>query len=365
MKAVLAAGAFLLGSLSLASPIPTWAQAKAPGTSPESETRRLIAPFAAVTPTGIIEIQGEESRKWTDPFGGSVNAEMIGLSGALIGLEVEGEPMAYPLAGVSPVDREYVRRVLESRGQSRLYPGTTDPQDEAATMRLTPREWEEKLSSWTATAMKTRTAEGLSSVREHIRNVCDPAALSALTTLIRRNLPDAIRTAMVEAIGHVGGDEATKALVGLAATDSSGAVRASAAWALCDSGSNQVAMEVFAKELRKRETREIALMSLAMTGIADRSDSDSEMEDALWESLIDMLVVKQPVTVPYYVWQSWGYAYASPGGGHSHFHFHSRRIWKTFFVPVPCELAHRILVKKSGHDYGYDRNAWRQWYHER
>jgi hypothetical protein len=146
-------------------------------------------------------------------------------------------------------------------------------------------------------------------------------------------------------------------------------VRASAAWALCHSEESEKVLDEFARVLRKKQSRDAALMGLAMTDIMSHSDSVSESGDAVLDTLIDILVVKQPIKVPYYVWSSSGYAHAKPkalgGGFHAHFHARIERQKRTFFVPIPCELARKILVKTSGHDYGYDRQAWRRWYDER
>jgi hypothetical protein len=36
---------------------------------------------------------------------------------------------------------------------------------------------------------------------------------------------------------------------------------------------------------------------------------------------------------------------------------HAERVW----VPVPCVIAHDMLVRQSGYDYGYDRKNWSEW----
>jgi hypothetical protein len=312
-------------------------------------------------PSGALRIAGERSRVWKDAFGNSIQGRMLGISGATIFLVVEDEPVACPLAVFSVGDREYVRSVLRSCGHADLFPGVSDPDDEAAKLVLTKQQWQKRLEQWSNAVIAAQRNPGEAEAsRKHLRNVRDPNALDPLRSLVASGKNDAVRTACVEAIAGIGGPEAVRILVTVATTDRSAEVRASGLWALCNLKDPQPALSEFAKYVSVRRFRDAALVSLCGSGIL-RPLGRYDPPPQIVETLIDVLVVQQPVAVPYYVWS--GY-YIRHGSGYSAGFTGPGVRTKWFRVPVPCEIARKMLVQQSGQDYGYDREAWRRWYEE-
>jgi len=312
-----------------------------------------------VEPTGLLPIEGEPSRTWKNAFGGSVEARLVGLFAATIWLEGEADPVCFPLAWFGDEDREYVRAVLHSRGQAGLFPGVHDPEDEAAQLTRTRQEWERQLDRWSRTFVAAhRTGQDFQEVRQHLRNVRDPNALAPLAALVVRANPDALRTALVEAIAGIGGPEAVRQVVKLASTDRSGAVRASAVWALCQLKDPLPALDEFVKYLSVQQYRDPALLGLCAANLLRPTTSyDSP---PVVTALIEILVVQE--RVPYVVWQISDTGWVPRGGSRWGRHISGKVETKWLRVPVPCELARRLLVEHSGRDYGYDRQAWQQWY---
>jgi hypothetical protein len=313
-------------------------------------------------PTGAVRIAGEKLRDWKDAFGNSMRGRLLGLSGATIVLQVEDEPLVCALALFSLEDREYVRSVLRSCGQADLFPGVSDPRDEAAKLALTKPQWQTQLERWNKAVMAAQQApREAEAAWKHLRNVRDANALEPLATLTSRRTDDAVRTACVEAIAGIGSPEAVRALVKLATTHASGPVRASAVWALCYLKDPLAALDEFARYLRVDRFRDPALICLRATGLV-RPLGYKDPPPQIVKTLIDILWVQERVAVPYYYWSS--REIRTPKGGYSgHFHYHKGLKW--FPVPLPCEMARKTLVEASGQDYGYDRQAWRRWYEER
>jgi hypothetical protein len=327
------------------------------------------SPLSQLNPSGALQIDGKVARDWTDPLGKSIHARLSGIYGATIFLEVEGEekPMAYPLAGVNREDREYVRSVLRSCGHPELFPGVSNSSDEAANLVLNKDQWQKQLERWTKVILAAkRIPLDAEESRKHIRNIRDPNALEPLTSMIAKQSDDSVRTAYVEAIAGIGGRKATSLLVKLAATDDSGGVRASATWALCSLKDPSEALSEYAKYIPVKQFRDSTLTSLCMTGLI-RPLNTYDYPPQVTEKLIDVLIMNQPIDVPYYVW--WGYdtgwvphsdGKAYGVGRRALYHIQRRNM--RFFIPVPCEIARKLLVDQSGQDYSYDQAAWRHWY---
>ena len=314
---------------------------------------------------GPFREQPEPARTWNDVFGNSIEGRFLGLIAATVILEVENQPVACPLVGLNADDRDYVRSWLEARGQRQLFPGATNPEDEAAPLRMPPSRWRTQLKQWgkavraKGPGRKPETAEA---ARNHIRNICDPNALEPLRETLTRDADDAVRTACIEALARIGGCDAAPTLVQLACTDRSGLVRAAAAWALAHAKPVERALPEFAKYLRVDRYRGAALLSLRATGLLQPLSTDDVPDPALTEALIDTIVVSQSVKVPVQYWYDTGWQpRMSPGPG-LHRHRSGGVLWVPFKVPVPSALALKMLIDYTGHDYGYDQHAWREWY---
>ncbi|MCL4195636.1 MAG: HEAT repeat domain-containing protein [Thermoguttaceae bacterium] len=311
-------------------------------------------------PSGVIAITGEAVRSWRDCLGNQTEGRLVGLHGATVFLAVEEETLTVALAWLSTSDRQYVRSVLRAGGKANLFPGEADGKDESAALRLTASQWQRQLNQWVKVlnAGPAGDSKAAEEAWNHLRNVRDPKAIAPLATLAARENNTTVRTACVEAIAAIGGADATRLLVKLAATDRSTPVRASATWALCHLDDPATALAEFAQYLRVERFREPALVSLHATGLVRPLNSDEVPNAPLVDALIDTLIVKERRYVPYVVW--WGYDTGwTPRGRHVHFQA-SRRLAR-FQVPVPCEMGRRMLVEYTGQDYGYDRQAWRGW----
>jgi HEAT repeat protein len=353
-----------------------------------------------IEPCGTLRIDGTEFREWKDPYGHAVQAKLVALAAGLILLERGEETAPFPLAGLSNKDRDYVRAVFRSAQRDELFPGVSDPRDEAAKLVLSEVEWQAKIDAWTKVInSKKRALSDACAARNHLRNIRDPRAFKVLVSTLPRNpldravttMPgavtpprkigfdaydiieigktariagkrtnDAVRTALVEAIGKIGKDEAVETLVKAAVTDKSGGVRAAAVWAICNLKNPKAALPEYAKYLRKNDYRDAALTGLFATDLIGPAKK-SAMSYDVNNSLIELLVVEQPIDVPFYVWL---FEWQSFGGAQQHglyVHGRVKAISKRFYVPVPCEIAHEILVRQSGYDYGYDRQNWLEW----
>jgi hypothetical protein len=323
---------------------------------------------------GLIRIDGESARSWTDCFGSSVEAKLVGVHGATILLMVDGNVFHDALAGLSDDDLNYITSALERRGRKALLPGSDGMRDIAG-LRLSASEWIAQLDDWAKTI---RTHENRDSkTAEHawnrLRSVRDPTTISHLKVLIaREKSSDAVRTACVEAIAAIGGPEATSLLVELAATDESALVRSSAIWALRNTSNASTALAEFSERIRAGRFRKQALVSLKATRLVGQPYSTEARDARLTDALIGNLVMKETIHVPYVLWWAYdsgwrGFSKGGSGGLRARRHQHFRWSQKIALIerPVPSQIVHDMLVKYTGVDYGYDLQAWRNWQRER
>jgi hypothetical protein len=316
-------------------------------------------------PSGVISITGEAVRRWTDCLGNSIKGKLLGLHGATIFLVVEDRLLTCPLAGFSRDDRQYVRSVLKRAGAESLFPGTARLDDEASPRRLTSREWHKQLDDW-ATAIKSGESGDRQAAEEawhQLRAVRDHATIEHLETLIKRERNITVRTACVEAIASMGGPEVTRLLVELAVTDRSGPVRAAATWAMCHSEEVQTALVQYAQFIRADRFRDSALMSLQASGLVRPLSSSETPNTDLTTALIESLMIKRSRYVPYYVWSGYDTGWTPTGGGGIYRLFYGRAHGGGVRIDMrlPCKMAHDLLTKYTGEDYGYDQRSWREW----
>jgi hypothetical protein len=318
--------------------------------------------------TGSIAIKGEAARIWTDCYGNSVTAQLVGLHGATVLLMVDDTVFGATLAGLTDGDRNYVTSALEAKGLGGYLPGTSG-MPSIGELRMPASQWAVQLDDW-AKAIRVnekkdqRTAED---AWNHLRSVRDPAAIDHLTRLIARESRDAIRTASVEALAAIGGPKTTSLLVQLAATDESDAVTASAIWALRSTSYPRLALAEFPKYMRAGRQRTQAIVSLKATGLVRQGYINSDRAEPLTDALISNLVIKEVDRVPYTVWcmyDSGGNVWPKGNGGfraHRARHFHASTKVAHVKKLVPRQDAYEMLVEYTGVDHGYDIRAWRRW----
>jgi hypothetical protein len=364
----------------------------------------------ALEPCGTIVFDGTDPREWKDPYGHVVQARLVAVAGALIYVEKGNEFFPYPLAGVSANDRDYVRSLLRSAGHATLFPGASDPDDEAARMVLSEKDWKSKIDAWTKIInAKKRTLGDAMTARNHLRSIRDPNALGVLISSLAKNpldravvrLPnptvprdrwgrpdigamtsfnlyeavahvksggivgkitnDPARTTYVEAIARSNDFKAIETLVKTAVADKSGGVRAAAVWALCNVKNRELVIFEYVKYLKMKEHRDGALAGLFASDLASAARKSDLSYYEINKTLIDLLIVEQPIDVPCYCWKFQCCFFASAGQIGGALHFRGGEFAKRIWVPVPCEMAHDMLVRQSGADYGYDRRNWSEW----
>lgn len=330
--------------------------------SPKAQAEQV-----ARDPLGGLTISREPVREWKDCLNNSMRGRLLGIYGATVFLTVEGhEDDVFPLAYLRIEDRDYIRSRLRALKKETLFPGAADPSDDAAKLRLTEPQWQKQLDQWVKAADADKSSDFAAAevAWNHLRCITDPNAVQYLTALINRKLPMSIRMACIESLARIGNQDAMQFLVKLASSDRDGQLRASATWALCCLPDPRGVLAEYATYLRSEEVRGPALLSLLATGLVQPLQSNQVPDRQLTETLIGILVVKEARYVPYYVWKGYDTGWmphAFGGGGERHAHFHLRTGIAKFDVPVPCELARKMLVYYSGQDYGYDRQSWRRW----
>jgi hypothetical protein len=152
--------------------------------------------------------------------------------------------------------------------------------------------------------------------------------------------------------------------VKIAVTDRNGSVRAAATWALSTLQNPPGAVAEYITFLRAEASREPALLSLQATGLVRPPQPSEAADRQLIDTLIGILILQDTRYVPYRVWQGYDTGWIPHflgNGKHRHAHYSSKRMWAKFDVPVPCDLARQLLVAYTGQDFGYDRQAWRNW----
>jgi hypothetical protein len=315
-------------------------------------------------PLGVASITGEPVRVWKDCLGNSIKGEFRGLHGATIFLVVEDEWATFPLAGFSHDDRHYVHSVLKEAGIENLFPGAAGLDNEVSAQRLTARQWRKQLDDW-ATAIHSRESQDHQTAVVawyQLRAVRDPAALTELEKLIKRERNVTVQTACVEAIASLGGAEVTRLLVELAVADGSGAVRASAIWGLCDTEEVPTALAEHVRFVRSERFRDSALMSLQSSGLLRPLSPSETPNTELTTALIGSLTVKRSRYVPYYVWSGYDTGWTPAGDGRQRFYRHrGHGGFARIDTQAPCYIARLLLTEYTGEDFGYDKRAWLRW----
>jgi len=296
-------------------------------------------------------------------------------------IELDGEnASARARLGYVKVDGEWLpRREAQAARQARQ----TDRQPADHAMLYRRREWREQfqdlnrgpLSGWIY-------GDEAQAARKTVLGVTDAAAVEPLAEVFGRQTDAGKRALAVEALGHIGGDQAALALVDLLAAERDDAVAAQARTALAGIGS--------AGALAKMKTVMRAGSELARTrmaaALADTGGGAMDSVPWLIKNLItrEERIIHHEPTESQRSWISHGthYAYVSdvePVVAEAAVAWNpvisylvygavldvkatmqpwNERIWVTVRHPSVLDSLQRL----TGQDFGYDLRAWRAWY---
>jgi hypothetical protein len=244
--------------------------------------------------------------------------------------------------------------------------GAAEREKGAAEENLSTREWAARLRQWRAEIdpAAPREAPRRAAAEEKIAAIDDPIAVRPLALMLERDTSPVIQLMLLGPLGRIGTDDALKALVKASVESRSTEVRRHAAQQISNLPNRQDAIPHYLGYLRSDKFSALAAQALLQSTLAEQ-DKRVRLNSDLVYALIDAITVtaKRRVPVPYHYDTGRRVTSVGPGGGLS---TSRTSVSGITTLPVELEAANpvvlHVLVKYTGVNYGYDQNAWRQWF---
>jgi hypothetical protein len=255
--------------------------------------------------------------------------------------------------GYSLVGNEWTNRedIMRSRGMV-LYKGSWRTQQEVDLIEnkqkqeVAEKEWYQSVDRWRGWLNGNRSEQG----KEKLLNIKDPMAASALIYALKKEESPAIRSILIEALANLDTPDAVNALAVRALDDSVEEVRLTCLDYLQKKPHPQ-AVAYFVSMLKSKDNSVVNRAGMALGRMKDLSTVGP---------LIDALVTTHKFKIqndPGRTAASFGTGGGSSGGGFSF----GGSPTKIISQQITNENVRDALVRLTGKDFGFDKQAWKYW----
>ena len=239
--------------------------------------------------------------------------------------------------------------------------------EQSTSQRSVEKEWYAKVRQsliWATSTNHSRREEGaaqLSAIRE-------PAAVTALTTLMAENSDPEIRSAFVTILGKIPGDRPVPPLIRRLLHDSQTEVRG-AAWNSLKPDRYHEALRYVVPGLKEKENSVVRRAGTALGRMGDLDASPFLIDALVTTHSTKIAVARKPVAfstaangvtnlgaqTPVYPGLAPNQVYQEP----------PTYDWVPVQVEVMNEEVHEALRHLTGEDFGFNEMAWRNWWRTR